>query len=268
VPLPDNAKEAGAQAMESLRKSAAERLAGLIRNDPEIAANAVEVGFIDKDWLEQPGQRPVRTATTMEMVQRVLERSVEKRPSALGTLGLSAVQMLALGRGEDVAGAGATSDITIMFTDLEGFTRYTADFGDAAAVELLHSHHRDVGPVVRSRGGRIVKRLGDGLLLSFPHPDAAVLTALELIELAPQPLRLRAGIHVGPAVVSHDDVMGHVVNVAARVTEHAKGGQVVVTDQVRELVADNPRLTFGRRRRARLKGVPEQVFLSRLQAVG
>ncbi len=267
VPLPENAKQAGAQAFENLRKAAAERLADLIRSDPQIAANAVEVGLIDREWLDEPGDRPVRTATTMEMVQRVLEQSVEQRPSALNSLGLSAVQMLAIDRSVDPEGGGAEVEITIMFTDLEGFTNYTAKVGDAEAVELLKRHHRAVGPVIRSRGGHIVKRLGDGLLLSFPHPDAAVLAALELIDLSPDPLRLRAGVHVGPAVVSHDDVMGHVVNVAARVTEEAKGGQVVVTDQVRELVADNPKIAFGRPKRTRLKGIPEPVVLSRLEPV-
>ena len=268
VSLPENAKQAGLQAVESLRRAAAERLADMIRSDPEVAANAVEVGLVDKDWLEEPGARPVRTATTMEMVQRVLERSVEQRPSALSSLGLSAVQMLALESGHDTSASGSEVEITVMFTDLEGFTTYTARVGDAEAVELLQRHHRAVGPVIRSRGGRIVKRLGDGLLLSFPHPDAAVLAAVELVDLSPDPLRLRAGVHLGPAVVSHDDVMGHVVNVAARVTEQAKGGQVLVTDEVRTAVADNTRLSFGRRKRCRLKGVPEPVVLSRLQLAG
>ena len=109
--------------------------------------------------------------------------------------------------------------MTIVFTDLEGFTRFTADHGDDAAIALLDDHHKLVGPIVRSRGGRIVKRLGDGLMLLFPAGEAAVLAALELQETAPDPLRLRAGVHLGEAVVTRDDVMGHVVNVAARVTE-------------------------------------------------
>src|SRR4051794_41837011 len=91
-----------------------------------------------------------------------------------------------------------------------------------------------MGPIVRSRGGRIVKRLGDGLMLTFPAPEAAVLAALELVSAIDEPLRLRAGLHLGEAVVSHDDVMGHGVNVAARITEGAEGGVGLASVDLRE----------------------------------
>ena len=55
--------------------------------------------------------------------------------------------------------------------------------------------------------------------------------------------------------MTHDDVFGHVVNVAARVTEQAKGGQALASVDVRELVGDLPGVKFGRARRVRLKGV-------------
>src|SRR5207245_6186954 len=111
-------------------------------------------------------------------------------------------------------------------TGLERLTRYTARQSDEAASHLLAEHHRTIGPIVRSRGGRIVKRLGDGLLLTFPEPEAGVLACLELVASPPEPLRVRAGMHLGEVVVSLDDVIGHVVNVAARIVESAKGGEV------------------------------------------
>jgi adenylate cyclase len=95
-------------------------------------------------------------------------------------------------------------------------------------------HHREAGPIVRSRGGGVLKRLGDGLMLTFPEPEAAVLACLELGEAAPLPLR--AGIHGGKVVPTGDDVIGHVVNLAARVTDSAEGGELVVTDHVRTAV--------------------------------
>ena len=115
--------------------------------------------------------------------------------------------------------------MTVVFTDLEGFTSFTATEGDDAAAEMVSSHNRWVGPVVRSRGGHIVKRLGDGLMLSFIAPEAAVLAAVELVSDDPSPLRVRAGIHHGVAVVTHDDVVGHVVNVSARLTEQARAAR-------------------------------------------
>lgn len=254
MPNAEDARSAGAEALGSIRRSVAERLAGLIRGDPDFAANAVEVGLVDRAWLEQPGERPIRTATTSEVMQRFLERSAEQRPSVLSSVGLSTLQALSWGR-TDPKGGGAPQAITIVFTDLEGFTHYTAEHGDDAAIELLGEHHRLSGPIIRSRGGHIVKRLGDGLLLSFPLPEAAVLAALELLDTAPAPLRLRAGLHVGQAVVTRDDVIGHVVNVAARITEHARGGRALASVDVRDAAGEVPGVQFGRARRARLKGV-------------
>lgn len=64
-----------------------------------------------------------------------------------------------------------------------------------------------------------MKRLGDGLMLAFADPDHAVRAAVELVAAVPAPLRLRGGWHLGHAVVTSDDVLGHVVNIAARVTD-------------------------------------------------
>ncbi len=91
---------------------------------------------------------------------------------------------------------------------------------------------------MRSRGGKVVKRIGDGLMLSFPSAESAVLAALELVEVPPGPLRLRAGVHTGEAAVTADDLIGHDVNVAARVAAVASGGQVLATVAVRDEVGD------------------------------
>ena len=160
---------------------------------------------------------------------------------------------------------GAGSRVAVAFTDLEGFTSYTANEGDDAASHLLADHHRQVGPIVRSRGGKIVKRLGDGLLLTFPEPEAAVLACLELVGTSPDPLRLRAGVHVGEVAVIPSDVIGHVVNIAARVAEAAKGGEVLVTGDVKDDVADDlPHLKFSRARRRKFKGLGESIPVCRV----
>jgi adenylate cyclase len=222
------------------------------------------MGLVDRTWMDEPGRHPIRTATPVEVVQRFLERSVEQRPSALAAIGLNAIEMLSW-NSDRKADGGTAAPCTIVFTDLEGFTQFTADAGDEAANQLITEHHRVVGPVVRSRGGRVVKRIGDGLMLSFPEPEAGVLAALELLDTAPEPLRLRAGVHVGEAVTSRNDVIGHVVNVAARVTESAKGGQVLVTAEVRDAAAGLRGVRFGRARSRSFKGVNERVLVSAVQ---
>lgn len=253
----------GEETLASLRRGLSERLAQAIRSDPEWAAQAADVGLVDRAWLDDPAQQPFRTAPPGEMVQRFLERTAERRPSALASVGLSAVQALSLYRA-DPADEAPTQEVTVVFTDLEGFTRFTAEHGDDVAAHLIAEHQRVVGPIVRSRGGHIVKRMGDGLMITFPAPEAAVLAALELVEAVDEPLRLRAGMHVGEAVVTRDDVLGHVVNVAARITEAAGGGVVLASVDVREAVAPFPGVRFGRARRHRLKGV-EPMSLVRVE---
>src|SRR5947208_1716158 len=136
--------------------------------------------------------------------------------------------------GDDARNAGASA----VSSWRGALAKQVAKEGDETATRLLIEHHRVVGPIVRSRGGKVVKRLGDGLLLTFPSPEAAVLAALELVPSAPEPLRMRAGMHCGEAVVTRDDVIGHVVNVAARVAESAKGGEAMVTGTIRDGVGD------------------------------
>jgi adenylate cyclase len=261
MPLADDARAAGQSAAASVKVALAERLAALVRRDPDVAATAVEVGLVDREWLDEPGRVPVNSAAPLDVVSRFLERSAERRPSFLARIGLSTLQALSW-RAEE-PGDGATQALAVVFTDLEGFTRYTARAGDEAASALLTEHHLAVGPVVRGRGGRVVKRLGDGLMLSFPDAAAAVHCAVELLDCSPAPLRLRAGVHCGEVVVTRDDVIGHVVNVAARVTEAASGGDVLVTEAAAEAAGELRGVALSRGRRRHFKGVDEPIRVHR-----
>jgi adenylate cyclase len=253
-----DARAKGETTVESVRLGLWERAADLLRRDPALKDTAVEVGLVDRAWLEEPGRVPVRSVPAIEVVQRFLERSVERRPSALGSIGLNALQLLAYDRPTDDTDR-LQQPVAVVFTDIEGFTSYTARHGDEAALALLADHHRATGPIVRSRGGKVVKRLGDGLMLSFPSAESAVLAALELVDVPPTGLRLRAGVHCGEAVVTPDDLIGHDVNVAARVAAVARGGQVLATVAVRTAVGDLPGVAFGRARRRSFKGVDQAV---------
>jgi adenylate cyclase len=239
-------------------------MASILKSDPGLTDTAVEVGIVDRKWLDEPGYHPISSATPLDVVQRFLERSAEQRPSALAQIGLNTIQALSWRAESADVTEGTPAELALVFTDLEGFTRFTSRAGDEAAIALLNDHHRTVGPIVRSRGGRVVKRIGDGLMLSFPSPEAAVLATLELVPLAPEPLRLRGGIHCGEVIVTRDDVLGHVVNVAARVAEAAKGGQVLVTGDVRDALRDLHGVTFTRPRKRVFKGVDEAIPVCRV----
>lgn len=260
----DDARAKGMSAVEAVRVGIAERVAELIRRDAALSGTAIEVGLVDRAWLDDPGHSPVRSASAGDVLHRFLERAVERRPSAMGAIGLNALQLLVY---DPPVGAGdaSPSPVSIVFTDLEAFTQFTARHGDEAALALLAEHHRIVGPLVRSRGGKVVKRIGDGLMLSFPSAEAAVLAALDLVDAPPDQLRLRAGVHTGEAVITKDDLIGHDVNVSARVAAEAKGGQVLATVAVRDAVVELPGATFGRARRRTLKGVGHSVSVCAVQ---
>jgi adenylate cyclase len=258
------ARETGAATFQALKRATARKAAEMIRNDPEDEAAALEMGLVDRSWLEEPGQGPISSSAPTDILRRFLERTVERKPSKLSSLGLTAVQLLS--SGSDDGANGTSQEVTVLFTDLEGFTAFTDSHGDAAAIALIDAHHRLAGPIVRQWGGKIVKHLGDGLLCTFHSPESGVRAALDLLGTAPPPLRLRAGVHMGEAIVTRQDVVGHVVNVAARVCEQAGGNQVIVTAEVADAMGATAAVRFGRIKSRRLKGVKVPVGLREVTA--
>lgn len=255
----DDARQLGADAVGRLRTSAAKLLADVLRRDHERMERALELGIVRREWLDRPGEERFTDATPIGVLERWLERSVEQRPSTVAALGLSTIQVLSSNSGER-ARDGVPDTLTVVFTDLEGFSAYTARVGDEQSCHFLNDHRRVVGPIVRSRGGRLVKQLGDGLLLTFPSAEAALYAALELLDAEPAPLRLRVGMHSGDVLVLPDrDVVGHVVNVAARVAEAAHGGELLTTQAVRDEVQPLAGVEFGRLRKHALRNVTEPV---------
>ncbi len=122
----------------------------------------------------------------------------------------------------------------IAFLDLTGYTRLTEERGDRAAAELAGRLVEIVHEFAHRRGGRVVKLLGDGVMFHFPDPAQGVLSGLELVERVPQlglP-RARMGMDSGPVVFQNGDYFGRTVNVAARISDYAQPGEVLVSEEV------------------------------------
>ncbi len=167
--------------------------------------------------------------------------------------------------GEQQRDEAATTDEgglqTILFTDLEGSTALTQRVGDDAAQETLRSHDLAVRGALNGHGGREVKHTGDGIMASFRSAVAAVETALAIQqEMAGEEVRVRIGLNAGEPVAENDDFFGTAVQMAARITDRAEPGQVLVSDVVRQLCAGKP-FEFTRLATASLKGFDEQVTL-------
>lgn len=157
----------------------------------------------------------------------------------------------------------------IVFTDLVGFTAYTDAHGDRAAVEVLDRQSSIVDAGLAGRG-RIVKELGDGLMLWFEDGSAGLEAARNVLASVAAardefPLAVRMGMHVGDVIERSGDFVGHTVNIAARVVDLAGPGELLVTDQaLRSLDTDQYDGDFRAVGPTRVKGVAAPIWLHRL----
>jgi adenylate cyclase len=150
------------------------------------------------------------------------------------------------------------------FLDLSDYTRLTEERGDEAAAAVAATLGRLVQLNAQDHGGRAVKWLGDGVMLYFPEPDAAVISALELADAVPAAglPPAHAGIDAGPVILQDGDYFGRTVNTAARIAAHAGPGQVLVSDAVVRAIR-NPGSTFVDLGPVTLKGLPDPIRLHR-----
>jgi adenylate cyclase len=129
-----------------------------------------------------------------------------------------------------------SSPPAICFLDITGYTRLTQERGDAVAADLAASLNRLVTRTSRDRGGRPVKWLGDGVMVHFREPSSGVLAALEMVagvgEVGLPPAHV--GLHAGPVLFQEGDYFGRTVNIASRIAEYARPGEVLVTREVVE----------------------------------
>ena len=200
-----------------------------------------------------------------QLIARRLAEATEERPSILREAGLSALQVWQ--SLTDVEGRGrGERELAIVFTDLVEFSSWALRVGDQQALALLRDVGEAIEPPVRSGGGEIVKRLGDGMMATFSEPEAAVAAVFEAqrrlawVEASGYRPRIRAGIHVGYPQRIGDDYLGVDVNIAARIAEGAKGDQVLVSADVLPQL-DSAGIRVRRRRFFRGKGVPPDVAI-------
>jgi adenylate cyclase len=152
------------------------------------------------------------------------------------------------------------------FLDLAGYTRLTEEGGDQAAAALAARLSDIVLRGPRRHRGEAVKWLGDGVMIRFRDPSGAVVSALDMVEDVPAaglpPAHI--GVAAGPVIQQGGDYFGRTVNLAARIADHARGGQVLVSQPVAELTSV-PGVRFDRMGPIELPGLssPVQLFEAR-----
>jgi adenylate cyclase len=150
----------------------------------------------------------------------------------------------------------------VCFLDLTGYTRLTEERGDEAAADLATRLARLVRRSAQEHGGTPVKWLGDGVMFYFREPGHAVLAAVEMVAVVGRQglPPAHVGIHAGPVVFQEGDYFGRTVNLAARIAEYARPGEVLVSQEVVD-AADGGPVTFTEIGPVELKGVPGTLRL-------
>jgi len=158
---------------------------------------------------------------------------------------------------------------TILFTDIQGFTKMTSFAGDQEAFDILKRHNQIVRTQIQDHGGFEVKYQGDGFMVAFATARRAVLCAIDIQrkiaehnrEYPVRPLILRMGLNAGDVLRDEQDFFGAAVNLAARIAEKANGGQILMSELVKGLAGPYPGFKYESRGNHRLKGFPDRYKL-------
>jgi adenylate cyclase len=155
------------------------------------------------------------------------------------------------------------------FLDITGYTRLTTERGDKAAADLADVLGRLVTRVSVEHGGRPVKWLGDGVMFHFRNPGPGVLAALTMAAEVPRAglPPAHVGLHAGPVVFQDGDYYGSTVNLASRIAEYARPGEVLVSKAMVEATTDGA-VSYDALGLIELKGAPGpmELYVARMSA--
>ena len=163
---------------------------------------------------------------------------------------------------------GEAAPLTILFTDITNSTSLTQRLGDAAAQDLVRAHNAIVREALKGQGGTEIKHTGDGIMASFSSPPAALECAIAIqraVQDSPlDNLAVHVGVNAGMPVTEDNDLFGTAVQLARRICDQAHGGEVLVSDVVRQLVAGKGFL-FADRGENALRGFEDPVRVYELR---
>lgn len=209
-----------------------------------------------RTWLLTGGREAVKT---------VWETANLVRKEGLGAAVRNSIEELAdwaeVER-PDLARITGDGRVAILFSDIEESTALNERVGDRAFVRLIGQHDKMVRKLVKQRGGHVVKSQGDGFMIAFAQAEQAVRCAVDIQRALHKDaqrrrhkgIRVRIGIHVGRSVRRGDDLFGRNVAMAARVAGQAGGGEILISETVRDAVKDCEDISFDDGRDAELKG--------------
>ncbi|MBX9640319.1 MAG: adenylate/guanylate cyclase domain-containing protein, partial [Mycobacteriaceae bacterium] len=174
----------------------------------------------------------------------------------------------------DLARVTPDGRVVILFSDIEESTALNEKIGDRAWVKLIAGHDKLVHRLVQRQSGHVVKSQGDGFMVAFSRAEQAVRCGMDIQQALDKEtkskrqnaIRVRIGIHMGRSVRRGDDLFGRNVAMAARVAGQAVGGQILVSEPVRDAVHDCDGICFDDGREVELKGFSGSYRLFAVEA--
>lgn len=168
------------------------------------------------------------------------------------------------------ASAAPDGMVTLLFSDIEESTEMTERLGDLRWMDVLREHNAIVRERVVAHGGFEVKTIGDAFMVAFQSARRALVCSMEIQrafsaysrENPEGAIRVRVGLHAGEPVREADDFYGKSVIVASRIAGQARGGEILVSSLLKDLVESAGDIKFGEMRETELKGFaqPYAVF--------
>jgi class 3 adenylate cyclase len=218
----------------------------------------IGVGCHAAPLLALRGSRPSH-AGTPALEPRRRSRPRPDPPSSVDEMALS----VASERPSLRPAAAPDGTVTILFSDIEGSTTLNERLGDVRWFELLRAHNKVVRDRVQACGGFEVKAQGDGFMIAFPSARRAIQCARSIQEAIGRdlgehpdgPVRVRIGLHTGEAIREQSDFYGKNVVVAARITDAARGGEILASSVVKQLTESAGDVVFEDAREVELAGL-------------
>jgi adenylate cyclase len=209
-----------------------------------------------RDWLLSSGREAVKTVWNTANLMRKEGFGAVVRGSIEDLADWAEVER------PDLARVTPDGRVVILFSDIEESTALNERIGDRAWVRLIGSHDKLVSRLVRQRSGHVVKSQGDGYMIAFARAEEAVRCGIDIQDALHrnakrkphEDIRVRIGVHMGRSVRRGDDLFGRNVAMAARVAAQAVGGQILVSQPVRDALSGCDDIRFDEGRDVELKG--------------
>jgi class 3 adenylate cyclase len=153
--------------------------------------------------------------------------------------------------------------LTLLFTDIGDAAALKEKLGDERWSELLRDHRTMIERIVEHHDGNIVKSESDGHMVAFSSAHQGLRCAIEMqrtfagtpLSALDSPLRIRSGLHAGFVIVQASDFYGRNVVLAARVADRARGGEILVSEALRDYTETDPSFRFEPRGEFHFKGM-------------